>query len=129
MNALINDLKRDHEKLLSILQDAQNLGLGSEAGRKKLLEGKLLLTDHLRKEDTKLYPALSGNTAAAATANDFSKEMQGLTTDILNFMNRLNTAEINIEYAKELGRIISTVRMRIRREEIQLYPLFEKVTA
>ncbi len=44
-------------------------------------------------------------------------------------MNRIEKAELNIEYAKELGRIITTLRMRINREEIQLYPLYDKVTA
>lgn len=128
MNAFINELKKDHEKLLEILQQTQSLGLVTEAGRKKLLECKKLLADHLVKEDTKLYPQLA-KSGSAITANEFASEMKGLTGTILDFINRLETSKNDMEYAKELGRIISTLKMRIRREEIQLYPLYEKMTA
>jgi hypothetical protein len=128
MSALINELKNDHEKLLAILQQTQELGLVTEAGRRKLLEGRKLLADHLTKEDTKLYPELS-KSSSAATATAFAEEMKGLTVSILGFINRLETSKNDLEYAKELGRIISTLKMRIRREEIQLYPLYEKLTA
>ena len=55
MNTFISELKNDHVKLLNILQQAQELGLAKESGRKKLLECKQLLTEHLRKEDSRLY--------------------------------------------------------------------------
>ncbi|MGE4266370.1 MAG: hemerythrin domain-containing protein [Deferribacterales bacterium] len=128
MNALINELKKDHEQLLKILQETQDLGLVTDAGRKKLLEGKKLLADHLMKEDIKLYPVLA-KSGSAVTANEFAVEMKGLTSSILNFINRLETSKNDMEYAKELGRIVSTLKMRIRREEIQLYPLYEKMSA
>lgn len=128
MSTLINELKNDHEKLLAILQQTQELGLVTDAGRRKLLEGRKLLADHLNKEDIKLYPELSKG-SSAATAKAFAEEMKGLTVSILGFINRLETSKNDLEYAKELGRIISTLKMRIRREEIQLYPLYEKLTA
>lgn len=129
MNTFISELKNDHVKLLNILQQAQELGLAKESGRKKLLECKQLLTEHLRKEDSRLYPELkkAADQQAMKTAGDFSQEMKGLTRGILDFINKAERAELGLEYAKELGRIISTVRMRIRREEIQLYPLYENI--
>lgn len=129
MSALITELKNDHLQLLKLLQEVQITGLGNEAGRKKLLEGKRLLAGHLQKEDTRLYPSLKNNPAAKVVSEQFAGEMQKLTAEILGFMNRIEKAELNIEYAKELGRIISTLRLRINREEIQLYPLYDKVTA
>lgn len=129
MSALITELKNDHLQLLKLLQEVQITGLGNEAGRRKLLEGKRLLAGHLHKEDTRLYPSLKNNPAAKKVSEQFAGEMQRLTAEILDFMNLIEKAELNIEYARELGRIITTLRMRINREEIQLYPLYDKVTA
>ncbi|GAB1536744.1 hypothetical protein ADMFC3_23750 [Geovibrio sp. ADMFC3] len=128
MNAFITELKNDHIQLLKLLQEVQITGLGNEAGRRKLLEGKRLLSAHLQKEDTRLYPSLKNNPAAKSISEQFAGEMKKLTSEILDFMNRIEKAELNMEYAKELGRIITTLRLRINREEIQLYPLYDKAT-
>ncbi|QAR33999.1 hemerythrin domain-containing protein [Geovibrio thiophilus] len=129
MSALITELKNDHLQLLKLLQEVQITGLGNDAGRKKLLEGKRLLAGHLQKEDTRLYPALKNNPAAKNVSDQFADEMKKLTAEILGFINRMEKAELNMEYAKDLGRIITTLRLRINREEIQLYPLYDKVNS
>lgn len=133
MSAYIQELKREHEQLLAVLLEAQKLGLATEQGRGKLMECKSLLSGHLRKEDTKLYPVLSklsaGDSAALKMVKDFSSEMNGLSRSIIDFINKAANSDINMEYAKELGRIISGIRMRIRKEEMQLYPLYEKLNA
>ncbi|ADD69114.1 hemerythrin HHE cation binding domain protein [Denitrovibrio acetiphilus DSM 12809] len=133
MSDLVKELKNDHEKLLNIMLDAQKLGLATDAGRSKLMEGKMLLTEHLRKEDSRLYPELkklsAGEAYSSKIVDEFSSEMKGLSATVIDFINRAGTAEIDMEYAKELGRIISSLRMRIRKEEIQLYPLYERLSS
>lgn len=132
MSVLINELKNEHVKLLEILEEAQKLGLVSAAGRSKLLESKRLLGEHLRKEDSRLYPEMkkmaAGDSLKLKTVDSFSSEMKGLSQTVLDFINRAEKAEINMEYAKELGRIISGLKMRIRREEMQLYPMYDKLS-
>jgi len=132
MSDFIKDLKRGHEKLLAILLEAQSLGLGKDSARAKLLEGKKLLMEHLRKEDIRLYPDLKRVTANAPSeakiVDDFSGEMKVISVEIIDFFKKVEKAEINIEYAKELGRVISGLKKRIRREEMMLYPIYEKHT-
>jgi len=131
MNAFIKELKKDHEQLLEILLEAQNMGLGTDAGRNKLMETKQLLVGHLEKEDRKLYPEMKKLAASNAydmkVIDGFVNEMKGLTKDIVSFIGKVGGTDKSIEFAKELGKIISVVRMRIRKEEIQLYPLYERL--
>lgn len=131
MNVFIKELKKDHEQLLEILLDAQSKGLGTDAGRNKLLESKQLLVGHLNKEDSKLYPEMKklakDNAYDMKIIDGFVNEMKSLTKDIVSFIGKVDNTDMSIEFAKELGKIISLVRMRIRKEEIQLYPLYERL--
>lgn len=144
----IRDLKDDHQRLLDTLEEARRLGLGTAEGRRCLFTCKELLTRHLRKEDTMLYPALrqSGARGAAGqsgqagqadlghVADDFATEMQSLSGGLLDFFTRYDADAGRgdaggLDFARELGRIIIALKLRIQREESRLYPAYEKARA
>jgi len=144
----IRDLKDDHQRLLDTLEEARRLGLGTAEGRRCLFTCKELLTRHLRKEDTMLYPALrqSGARGAAGqagqngqvdlghVADDFATEMQSISGGLLDFFARYDADAGRgdaggLDFARELGRIIIALKLRIQREESRLYPAYEKARA
>ena len=135
----IRDLKGDHQRLLDTLEDARRLGLGTAEGRRCLFTCKELLSRHLRKEDTMLYPALRQMGAAGQgdlrhVADDFASEMQSISGSLLEFFARYDTvtgavSAGGLDFARELGRIIIALKMRIQREESRLYPAYEKARA
>jgi len=131
MSTFIDDLKKDHQKLLGTLQEAQALGWGTCAGRIKLLECKELLVAHLNKENTRLYPEMRkcshDNASTEKTVGDFTSEMESLTKDVVAFIANADKMTLGMDYARELGKIISIVKRRISREETLLYPLYEKL--
>ena len=135
----IRDLKGDHQRLLDTLEDARRLGLGTAEGRRCLFTCKELLSRHLRKEDTMLYPALRQMGAAGQgdlrhVADDFASEMQSISGSLLEFFARYDTvtgaaSAGGLDFARELGRIIIALKIRIQREESRLYPAYEKARA
>lgn len=131
MSTFIDDLKKDHQKLLGTLQEAQGLGWGTCAGRLKLLECKELLVAHLNKENTRLYPEMRkcslNNTSTEKTVGEFTSEMESLTKDVVAFIANADKMTLGMDYARELGKIISIVKRRISKEETLLYPLYEKL--
>ena len=133
----IRDLKDDHQRLLDTLEEARRLGLGTAEGRRCLFTCKELLARHLRKEDTMLYPALrqaAGKGDLGNVADSFASEMQSISGSLLEFFARhdasTGTADAGgLDFARELGRIIIALKMRIQREESRLYPAYEKARA
>jgi hypothetical protein len=136
----IRDLKDDHQRLLDTLEEARRLGLGTAEGRRCLFTCKELLSRHLRKEDTMLYPALRQMGAAGQgdlrhVADDFASEMQSISGSLLEFFTRYDANASGaadaggLDFARELGRIIIALKMRIQREESRLYPAYEKARA
>lgn len=133
----IRDLKDDHQRLLDTLEEARRLGLGTAEGRRCLFTCKELLSRHLRKEDTMLYPALrqaAGKGDLGNVADAFASEMQSISGGLLEFFARYDasTGVVDaggLDFARELGRIIIALKMRIQREESRLYPAYEKTRA
>lgn len=133
----IRDLKDDHQRLLDTLEDARRLGLGTAEGRRCLFACKELLSRHLRKEDTMLYPTLRqviGKGDLANVADAFASEMQSISSSLLEFFARYDASAGavdagGLDFARELGRIIIALKMRIQREETRLYPAYEKARA
>lgn len=133
----IRDLKDDHQRLLDTLEEARRLGLGTAEGRRCLFTCKELLSRHLRKEDTMLYPTLrqaAGKGDLGNMADAFASEMQSISGSLLEFFARYDASTGaadagGLDFARELGRIIIALKMRIQREESRLYPAYEKARA
>ena len=58
MSALIEELKREHAKIIAMLNEVKELGILSKEGQSRLMSAKKSLLAHLKKEDEQLYPVL-----------------------------------------------------------------------
>ena len=91
------------------------------------------LRTHWTKEDGHLYPALihSGDRQAAAMARRFAGEMCDLAERLEEFVMRWSTsagiAARFDEFRTEAIAIFAALKVRIRRENLQLYPLADRL--
>lgn len=128
---LIKDLKSDHAKLVTVLTKVKQLGPNAE-GMKLLTTAKAALLAHLGKEDTHLYPEL--NAAAATdpkvktTLEIFGKDMAKISKAALDFFAKYESGVASeFDFSRDFGGLLATLATRIRKEEEQLYPLYDAV--
>lgn len=118
----------DRGKLFAGLEDAYAISLDLA----KLL-GQLRI--HLAQEDIHLYRAMirSGDPAAIATAQRFATEMGGLAQLFEDFATRWSSSAVIAacfaDFTRESRSIFSLLETRVRRENVELYPLADALPA
>lgn len=131
MQNLVNELKEDHKKLVSVLAEVKNKGVVTNEGLQTLFSAKAALLAHLKKEDTFLYPQLKKaaetDPALKTTLDIFAKDMDKITTQVLAFFDKYSNGGSGIEFAKDIGGLLSVLGARIQREEGALYPEYIKI--
>lgn len=131
MSRLIEELKTDHSVLLSMLNRVKELGISSEDGQKILIQSKEALLGHLNKEDRDLYPAL--RKAAEKDKNLqgiidlFAKDMEKVSKAALDFFNKYSVGSTGIEFAIDYGKFLGELRIRMKKEEVILYPEYDRI--
>lgn len=130
MSKLVTELRSDHERLLQVLNDAKTKGPTKE-GLKLLVASKAALLAHLKKEDTFLYPELykqaEKNPTLRATIETFASDMDKISKAAIQFFNKWENGGDGLEFAKDIGNLVSSIKNRIHREESLLYPEFDKI--
>lgn len=131
MSRLIEELKTDHSALVSMLNKVKELGISSVNGQKILVQSKETLLTHLNKEDRDLYPVLR-----KAAENDknlrgvidlFAKDMEIVSKAALDFFNKYSVGRTGIEFAIDYGRFLGDLKIRMKKEEVILYPEYERI--
>ncbi|EIM97338.1 hemerythrin HHE cation binding domain-containing protein [Paraburkholderia hospita] len=123
--SLITTLKHDHEEIFRLLDECRALGVATDEGRRKLKQVRGVVVAHLAREDHKLYPAMQKHDATRALGDMYAQEMRAMSAEIIGFFDSLDSGRAGIEFAREIGRVISHLRQRMTREEVRLYPAFE----
>lgn len=131
MSNLVNELKADHQKLVSVLTKVKEIGPTKE-GLKMLNSAKAALLAHLGKEDSKLYPELKAAAKSDPKVNTtlatFGKDMDKISRAALEFFSKYEKGVTSeFEFSKDFGGLVALLGTRIRKEEEQLYPLYETV--
>jgi iron-sulfur cluster repair protein YtfE (RIC family) len=130
MSKLVQELKGDHEKLAQVLSNALSKGPTKE-GLQLLTTTKAALLAHLKKEDTFLYPELKKAAVTdkhlKSTIDMFAADMDKISKAAVDFFNKWEKGGDGVEFAKDIGSLISALRSRIHREESALYPEFDKI--
>jgi hemerythrin-like domain-containing protein len=125
---LIEDLKIEHAKIAKALNEVISIGLSNEEGRKKLMDAKEMLMQHLEKEDKYLYPVLEEaakeDRQIKHTLDSFLKDMEAITKLALDFFEKYEKGGGGLEFANDFGHLYTSLSMRIRREENYLYKIF-----
>ncbi|MFN8544142.1 MAG: hemerythrin domain-containing protein [Candidatus Binatia bacterium] len=131
MSRLVDELKREHQALVAILDDIRSVGIGTKEGLAKLNAAKSSFLAHLRKEDEQLYPPL--RTAATTQAalhkvlDQFAKDMDDVSKAALEFFEKYAQGGNGLEFARDFGKLFAALGARIRREETKLYQEFENL--
>lgn len=131
MNKLINDLKNEHAQIAAALNRVNELGIYSVEGQKLLLESKNFLLAHLQREDLEFYPILEkaaqDSVPLRKMLDSFAKDMDSISRAALDFFGKYQSGGSGMEFARDFGRLFSTLQMRIGREERILYAEFLKL--
>ncbi|NPA36668.1 MAG: hemerythrin domain-containing protein [Chlorobi bacterium] len=132
MENLTKTLKEEHKQIAETLNHVVNIGIGSHEGQEELLKAKNMLLQHLKKEDTFLYPRLreaaKDNEKIQHVLDSFAKDMDEISNAALKFFEKYEGGGEGIEFAKDFGHLFSALSLRIRREETHLYKIYEQLT-
>lgn len=131
MTGLIHELQEQHARLVSILEVAKAHGFASQETQDMLREARTGLLDHLRKEDIELYPVLKvaamTNSSIKEILDMFSVDMADTLKLAVVFFKKCEQAGAGLDLATDGGHLLALLRIRIRREEELLYPLYESL--
>lgn len=131
MSQLTQELKQEHGNIANLLGEITKLGITSTEGQRKLMNAKQGLLAHLKKEDDRLYPALQraaeSNPALKETLDVYAKDMAGISNAAINFFTKYANGGSGIEFGKDIGGLVSTLKVRIRKEEDVLYKEYDKL--
>ncbi|CAH2212236.1 hemerythrin domain-containing protein [Tepidibacter aestuarii] len=137
--ANISNLKRQHIEVIDTIKIIDKLIKNNDfekyssdiAKNISMLSGKLKI--HLDTEDKFLYPKLikHDSTEVKDKANKYIDEMGNICKIFIEYKNRFNTKSKitnNLdEFIKESNYTFDMIQKRIHKEDIDLYPLLEKV--
>lgn len=129
MRRLIDELLSEHKKLFALLDEVRNIS--NQNAKEKLIESKNLFLEHLEKEDKELYSkfdeAKSMGINVSENVIQFKTEMTDISKEVINFFNKYKSAiENKIQFASDFGKIYSLLKIRMNKEELQLYPIYNK---
>lgn len=125
-------LKSQHKSIISTVYEIDNQAGGPTALKssiEKLNRITDLLFDHLEKEDKQLYPTLVNNKETREIGKKYFYDMERLSCIALDFFKRYCTnregLKIFIEdFINGYSVFRGLLRVRIKREESELYPAF-----
>ena len=138
-SALVQGLVNDHRQLLQAFGRLKHCAEAEDPGAFKhaLVDFKALLVPHLLQEAIKLYTFLrqelkaQGNQQVYQMVNGYKTEMGGIGDAAVRFVETYTaTADADIDFVgvraalDDIGKLLGD---RIRREEAELYPLYQSL--
>lgn len=128
----IKDLKSQHKSIISTISDIDNQDGGASnilASTEKLSKITELLFNHLEKEDKQLYPILINNKETQDIGKKYFYDMERLSCMSIDFFKKYCTQNENKKiFAEDFINAYSLfkglLKVRIKREELELYPAF-----
>jgi len=135
--SLINQLKKDHKKIFDIYSELYNIFISNGEYKEiynKLHKLKVMLSMHIRFEDTLLYSYLNNKYENDSNKLDFiakaDKEMKSISVVALSFIDECSIPELydkhREKFTEELKMIGDILVDRVEFEEDRLYPLYSK---
>ncbi len=131
MSALIEEFKREHAKIIAMLNEVKELGILSRQGQARLMSAKKSLLAHLKKEDELLYPVLRKE---AERNKSLKKEVAMFTMDpeyvsrvVSEFFDKYSGGETDEGFSINFESLYAALSARIRNEEDALYEEYEAI--
>lgn len=131
MSQLITKLKNDHKVLVDAFVEIKGLGIAHPEAPKKLMNAKAAMLAHLKIEDVDLYPILrkaaETDMSIKSTLNVLAQDMDVVSKAALDFFAKYEKGGDAMEFSRDYTKIYMALTTRIRREEENLYPIFDKI--
>ncbi len=128
---LIDQLIKEHSKIIADLTEANNLGIITEKGQSKLFSAKADLLEHLKNEDEHLYPVLKkeaeNNKHLESILNSFSSEMENISKSVMEFIDKYSNGVLDSKYVESFESILATLSTRMKKEESVIFAEYEKI--
>lgn len=131
---LIEALQEDHRLLLEIFAAINSARLQGDlmTVQTRLNQFRVVLRDHLLKENVRLYVylehLLAGDSVSHQLMHEFRHEMDDIGRAVIGFLNQYKEIGLHPEmegrFAADLAAIGEALVARIRREEDTLYPMY-----
>lgn len=126
---IISELKEEHKKIVSFFNKIDTANSLEE--KKSLVSDlKKLIGEHLRKEDTIIYPVLlrSDDKEVLALGQSFLNSMVGYSEILIGIVDRImeSSDHLYIETVKDYENIRDRIKDRMFVEEVALFPAYEK---
>ncbi len=131
MSALIEEFKREHLGIVTILNEVKELGILSKEGQAKLMSIKASLLEHLWNEDEQLYPVLrkaSEHNKKLKEILSFINGLGNIHEQMLNFMVKYSKKVIDSYFQREYERLFESLSKRIEYEEEILFYEYNNLT-
>ena len=129
--AVVADLKKEHQVLVSALGGVDPKVIGTEEGNKLLFGIKDALLAHLQHEDDDFYPVLKKaaekDKRLADTLEEFADDMSKISKAVLAFFDKYTSTSTGDEFSKDFAIIVSNLGERIAMEEKILFAAYENV--
>lgn len=129
MHDLIAKLSAQHLQLEQALSGIRARQFQTDEGRERLKRIRDLLHEHFQTEKRELFPKLrqaaAGDARLASQLSRFSDDLEivsGLADDFVRKYE--NGVDHLIEFATDHGALMTILRIRLRREEDTLFPLY-----
>jgi CRP-like cAMP-binding protein len=131
MSALIREFKKEHSEILAVLNEVEGFDILSKEGQAKLMSVKMILLEHLKKEDVKFYPVLykvaEHNNNLKNILDLFVMDVENVSRVALEFFDKYYRGVLGKKSQEEFESLFVTLRNRIRNEEDLLYKEYEKI--
>jgi len=131
MASLINTFKREHAKIIAMLNEVKELGVLSKKGQARLISIKEHLLAHLKNEDVIFYPVLykeaEYNERLKSTLDLFVLDMEKISDVVQEFFEKYSEGAFDEELLAVFERLLEAFKERAKNEEDALYEEYDKI--
>jgi len=131
ISALIEEFKREHLEIITLLNEAKELGILSKEGQVRLMSVKPTLLEHLWNENERLYPVLCKAAEKSRELKDvldlFAIEMDEVSRVVQGFFDKYYGGVMDEDSPREFEKLFASINKRIKDEENILYDEYEKI--
>lgn len=134
MHQLTQQLQTEHTELQQALAGIKPRQFRTDEGRERLNRVRDLFHNHTETERKKLYPiiekAAGRDKNLAARLRQLNGAMEIVANLADSFFAKYQEGEPRlIEFATDHGALVTILKIRLKREEETLFPLFDKLTS
>ena len=133
MHELIERLHTEHTELQRALAGIRPRQFRTEEGRHRIKRVRDLFRKHMQRERDKLYPAIEkaakGDTELATRLQRLGDDLRIVSDLAENFFDKYIPGSPQlIEFATDHGALLTILKIRLRREEEFVFPLYADLT-